>query len=83
MCNIESKISGRNGKKQNLTDEKIVNLESKKIEVLTRYAIKILSGESLEQIAEEEEISVEKLKERIKNIRFYNPALYKQVKEKM
>jgi hypothetical protein len=56
---------------------------NERIEVLKRYSIKILSGESCKQIAEEEGESEFEVRKAIEEIKIHNPALYRQVKAKM
>lgn len=55
--------------------------ESKRIDKMSKYAVAILQGKSLELVAEEDGVTVEVVKEHLEDIKNINPYLYHQVKE--
>jgi putative SOS response-associated peptidase YedK len=48
-----------------------------------RCTVKILSGQSLEQVAEEEGLPIEHLKSAIKSLEKTRPELYEKLKQKL
>ena len=55
--------------------------ESKRIDKMSKYAVAILQGKSLELVAEEDGVTVEVVKEHLEDTKNINPYLYHQVKE--
>ncbi len=54
-----------------------------KYDVLSRYAVAILTGEPLHELANKEGMTVEQMNEFLKEIDVVNPPLYKQLQDKL
>jgi len=57
--------------------------ETKKYDVLASYAVAILKGQLLEEVAEQAGMTVEEMKAKLGEIDEVNPPLYKQIQEKL
>jgi hypothetical protein len=77
MCNNNVSIKSRTSK-----EERIKKLTECKVKKLEGYAVRIFTGESRDEIARKEHISVEELNRQIEEIKSLNPVLYEQLTER-
>lgn len=54
-----------------------------KYDVLSRYAVAILTGHTLAELAAENGMTVDKMQEKLLEINEVNPPLYKQIQDKL
>lgn len=54
-----------------------------KFDVLSRYAVAILTGQTLAKLAKQEGMTVDQMNDFIKEIGTVNPYLYKQIQDKL
>ena len=57
--------------------------ETKKYDVLGRYAVAILKGQLLEEVAKQEGMTVDEMRAKLGEIDEVNPPLCKQIQEKL
>lgn len=54
-----------------------------KYDALSRYAVAILTGQPLHELATKEGMTIDQMKEFLKEIDVVNPPLYKQLQDKL
>lgn len=57
--------------------------EKARLDLLTKYAVRIPSGEKLESLAQSENLTVEELKDMFEEIKAVNPQVYHDIQEKI
>ena len=58
-----------------------IYVNSDELETLTRYVSEILEGMSIQELAQKESTTPEKIKEELEKLKKFNPSAYKMVME--